>query len=327
MTEQERINNFINTISNYENKYDIIEFVNKINNLLDYSIDLSFMNKLMKYVDKNECCIPHKMLSEFGVISGKNSSDTKRALNGYKMQEGKDFNVRNVAHIENDKTYYTNIYLLHPRCFKILLMRSKNTLIYAKYYLLLEDSIKYYHDYQRKCKDSEIDKLQKTMDGMRNDLVNNTKELSEVKEELTGVKEELTEVKEELIVSNEINLNTNKKLDRVCDHMAVPTDDLKDKPKFVILRTNTLPYKYYAMRNLERHVKYNIKLKKSEYPIISLNEYAPNSITMWKNIKRHELINPYIKTNRNEFELKNNITEEKFLENVKAVINERYDVE
>ena len=39
-----------------------------------------------------------------------------------------------------------NEYYLHPRAFKMCLMRSLKTK-YAKYYLLLEECIKYYNDY------------------------------------------------------------------------------------------------------------------------------------------------------------------------------------
>ena len=38
--------------------------------------------------------------------------------------------------------------MLHPRLFKIMLIRSKNTSKYAQYYLLLEECIKYYNEYQ-----------------------------------------------------------------------------------------------------------------------------------------------------------------------------------
>jgi hypothetical protein len=38
-------------------------------------------------------------------------------------------------------------------------MRSKNTLKYSKYYLLLEECIKYYNDYKDKMKQTEINRL------------------------------------------------------------------------------------------------------------------------------------------------------------------------
>ena len=38
-------------------------------------------------------------------------------------------------------------YYLHPKCFKILLMRSLKTMKYAEYYLFIEDIFKFYNDY------------------------------------------------------------------------------------------------------------------------------------------------------------------------------------
>ena len=52
-----------------------------------------------------------------------------------------------------------NEYYLHPDAFKICLMRSKNTKIYAKYYLLLEKCIKYFNDYQLELNKKYIIKL------------------------------------------------------------------------------------------------------------------------------------------------------------------------
>ena len=42
---------------------------------------------------------------------------------------------------------HCNKYYLHPRAFKICLICSLKTKKYAKYYLLLEECIKYYNDY------------------------------------------------------------------------------------------------------------------------------------------------------------------------------------
>ena len=346
-----------------ESKYDIIKYITDINNLYMKKIDISFMEELMGFIGKDEPCIPHDLLVKYKVFSANNASNNiKNALdvrdNNKELRyiEGLDYRLLNVQEPVKQGGYNIRIiYYLHPKCFKKMLMRSRNSDKYADYYLLLEESIKYYNDYQIKYKDyiisgkdDKIDKLQITINKMGKDIVDvkdyngkilneltdakecNGKilnELTEVKEELTEVKEELTDVKEELISSTEINIDTNNKLDRVCEHMAVPTIDLKDKPKFVILKSNTTPYKYYAMRQLERNVNHGIKVKKSEYPTVILNEYAPNGITMWKNIKIHELVQPYIKINRNTFELLDNITEDRFINNVKNVIDERYDTD
>jgi len=43
-------------------------------------------------------------------------------------------------------------------------MRSKNTLIYSKYYILLEECIKYYNDYQKLVLKSDNKKLHDKLD-------------------------------------------------------------------------------------------------------------------------------------------------------------------
>jgi len=45
-------------------------------------------------------------------------------------------------------TKYRNMYYLKPDTFKLILMCSRYGKKYSKYFLLLEKSIKYYHDYQ-----------------------------------------------------------------------------------------------------------------------------------------------------------------------------------
>jgi hypothetical protein len=49
-------------------------------------------------------------------------------------------------------------------------MRSKNTLKYSKYYLLLEECIKYYNDYKDKMKQTEINRLINKLDITNNKL-------------------------------------------------------------------------------------------------------------------------------------------------------------
>ena len=48
---------------------------------------------------------------------------------------------------------------MHPRAFKMCLMRSLKTKQYARYYLLLEECIKYYNDYQLELNKKYIIKL------------------------------------------------------------------------------------------------------------------------------------------------------------------------
>ena len=127
---------------------NIIEYVKEVNKL-KYNIDISFIDEFIELVSKNDCCIHHNMLQKYGIISLKGTTnDIKRILEQNDFIENEDFQLRNVAQQLLSGTKYKNEYYLHPRAFKICLMRSKNTKIYAKYYLLLEECIKYYNDFQ-----------------------------------------------------------------------------------------------------------------------------------------------------------------------------------
>ena len=128
---------------------NIIDYVKQVNKL-SYNIDITFIDEFIELVDKNDCCIHHNMLVKYGIIIlNKGSTDIKRLLEQNNFIENEDYQVRNVADLRpQGGSSIKNEYYLHPRAFKMSLMRSKNKKVYARYYLLLEECIKYYNDYQ-----------------------------------------------------------------------------------------------------------------------------------------------------------------------------------
>jgi len=134
---------------------NIIEYIEEFNKVSKNPIDISFMSEMMSYVDNDECIVPHVLLATYGVLTCSDdnlTTDVKRILKKYK--DGEDYKTRNVAGLgNNNKTYHRIEYYLHPETFKKCLMRSKNSDKYADYYLLLEKSIKYYHEFQLAYKD------------------------------------------------------------------------------------------------------------------------------------------------------------------------------
>ena len=116
---------------------------------LKYNIDISFIDEFIKLVNKNECCIHHNMLQKYGILTlNKGTTDINRLLEQNNFIENEDYQLRNVAELRpQGGSSIKNKYFLHPRAFKICLIRSKNTKIYANYYLLLEECIKYFNDY------------------------------------------------------------------------------------------------------------------------------------------------------------------------------------
>ena len=123
----------------------IVEYVKNLNGHF-YNINIDFIDDFIDMVDKDECCIPHEYLTKYGVtqMTG-GSSDVKRILISHSSVEGKDHIVQVSTNAEKKEKI---TYILHPIIFKKILIRSRNTDIFADYYLLLEMCIKYYNDYQ-----------------------------------------------------------------------------------------------------------------------------------------------------------------------------------
>ena len=192
------------------------------------------------------------MLQKYGISNLKGTTnDIKKLLEQNNFIENEDFNLRNFSQVrENRGTVMKNEYYLHPRAFKICLIRSLKTKKYAKYYLLLEECIKYFNDYQDKLKekyiiklkskiikkdtqliikDDKIDELMKKTDEQNlkiDELLNYSKKADKknrkLEQKLDNVNNNLEDIKEELTESN-YKLNfACKKLDiAVEDHVPI----------------------------------------------------------------------------------------------------------
>lgn len=148
--ENKNVNEFNEYLISNKISPNIIDYVKDINKI-KYNIDISFIDDFIELVNKDNCCIHHNMLEKYETIKlkGAGSKDIKRMLLQYNFIENYDYRVGKVADPAPQGGYITkNEYYLHPRAFKICLMRSKNEKKYAHYYLLLEEAVKYYTDYQ-----------------------------------------------------------------------------------------------------------------------------------------------------------------------------------
>ena len=111
----------------------ITEYITKVNDLF-YKIEIDFMQDFMNLVGNNECCIHHDMLVKYGVLTS--IAVVKRLLDNNILDETiDDKSLYNVVH-RDDKSHKID-YILHPKLFKIILIRSKNTTKYAKYNLII----------------------------------------------------------------------------------------------------------------------------------------------------------------------------------------------
>ena len=132
---------------NQQIQINIIDYVKEINKF-KYNIEIDFIDEFIELVSKDECCIHHDMLQKYGILSlKKGTTDIKNLINQNNFIESEDHQIRNVSELRpQGGSSIKNEYYLHPRAFKICLIRSLKTKIYAKYYLLLEECIKYYND-------------------------------------------------------------------------------------------------------------------------------------------------------------------------------------
>ena len=155
-TTIEEYNNYL--VQN-KNDVDIIEYVKEINKLT-FNIDINFIDDFIKLVDSDTCCIHHSMLQKYGISNlTAGSSHVIRIMKQYDFIIDKDYKCVKLSKFNGGRCN-KNEYYLHPDTFKICLIRSQNTQIYVRYFLLLEKSIKYYKEYQDKNKDIKIYKLE-----------------------------------------------------------------------------------------------------------------------------------------------------------------------
>ena len=258
----------------------IVDYVKAVNDM-KYKIDISFIDELLELVNKDECCIHHIMMNKYGIltINDNTTGIILRTFKQYNFVENEDFRLYNIVQsASNGGCTHKNEYYLHPRAFKMCLMRSKNTKVYARYYILLEECIKHYNDYQillrdtyniklkDKIKENKIIinqistenkelhiKIDKVLENNNQLLEDNKKlltkldetnnKLDHTNEQLEDIQDELSEVKDEL-------RDTTIKLDISLEDRVPKTKSIQIREYFVLLQTinNREKYKYYVLR-------------------------------------------------------------------------------
>jgi len=292
----------------------IIDYVKEINKLI-YKMNISFIDNFLNLVGKNEICIPHKHLIEYGIVTtDKDSAIILRAINQYEAIEGADYDLNNVVVVRKQGgKVIKKEYTLHPDLFKLCLMRSKNTLKYAKYYIFLEKCIKYYDEYQKLMLKNDNKKLHDKLD-----ITNN--ELKEIKEQNTQILNELKETKE--ICENlqdDMDVVYNKLDERVPN---AKTDIISER--FVVLKHDDKK-KYYIIARKERTIKTTLdRLKKSGYNDVLIEfKCCPNSRLLLNDVK--DKMSDYYKfiTNGNCREFNLLKTEQEYIDKLTEIYNSR----
>ena len=324
----------------------ILKYVKDVNEI-KYNIDIDFIEELLELVIKDECCIHHNMLVKYGISTLKaGSKDVRRIIEQYEFINDQDYLLSNVAEQLECGTKYKNEYYFHPDAFKLCLMRSLNTKKYAKYYILLEKSIKYYNDYQIllkdrynieleekiEIKDKKIDNLEKKINVMLQKMDVQTKQIDMQTKQINKQSKKMDKQTKQMKKQNkkmdkqseqltELQITVNKISKKLDDCAHIPTnDELSDR--FVVMKS---PDDYYVIRAQERNISNAIK-RQEEKGYTKINdliesETIPNSIYLWNSIKDELVKEKKIKTFRNTFTLE--ISEKDFVTIVKSIFDKR----
>ena len=130
---------------------DLIDYFKEVHQMFYKDINIIFMEYFLEICNKDEeFIIDHSKLKKYKIITSGRSNDIKECLNRLELIENTDFIVRSVPQQQDISRGIRNVkeYMLTPYAFKLCLIRSKNTKVYANYYLLLEKVFKYYNDYK-----------------------------------------------------------------------------------------------------------------------------------------------------------------------------------
>lgn len=300
-----QIKDYVNSLINNTIKLDMLEFFNEVNNGI-YNIDITFMGYFLDLCNKNdEYCVSQEKLQEYEVLTNINTSkDVLKSLERLGLEEIEDYLVGQVSHQDLEKKHggsNKKVYFLKPSAFKLCLIRSKNSKVYAKYYILLEIVFHFYNEYQigyknkiLNMKDEKIDnvvkqneKLQKTVDdvvdqnkGLQNDLktvINLAKQqnvkLEEIHEDLSETKETVKRLE---IKIDELLKLIHKFLSGQIDLIYTFKDNIVDTKVLII----------YKLQNKTDKSKYNLVLRYAGLSQISksINEFTKKKINKDFNI-------------------------------------------
>ena len=327
---------------------NIINYVKEVNNFI-YNIDISFIDIFIDLVEKDEICISHEYLIKYGVITKHDSFNIIRILNQFDPIKNKDYSEVSLnveGNLRGGRPHKE--YTLHPRLFKLCLMRSKNTLKYSKYYLLLEECIKYYNDYKDNMKQTEINRLINKLDITNNKLDKTHKDneklhedneklhmsnkethkkLDKAHEDNEKLHEDNLIIIEQLKASNENLVTLQDEFDIVHEKLDDRVPNAKQKKiseRFVILKHDT-ENKYYIITRKERTIKLSIdRLNDNGYhKIIIQYECCPNARLLLNEMKDNmkEYYKFSDKGNCREFKLLK--TEEEYIIKLTELYNSR----
>jgi phage anti-repressor protein len=152
MSQFTTIQEFNTYLSDKLRNVKLNEYFNLIQSQFYPKLDISFMDYFLELCNReNEFIVDHIKLQEYGVLTNvETSKDIKRRLSSLFLIENEDYKVIKTEVLNRLRNHTTikNEYKLTPSAFKLCLMRAKNTIKYAKFFIIYEQTVKNYQEYQ-----------------------------------------------------------------------------------------------------------------------------------------------------------------------------------
>lgn len=251
------------------------------------AVDISFMDYFLYLCKhKGDFVVEHEKLKEYGVLNNIDTSkDIKRSLEQFDLAENEDYRVGNVAQpvaqggFSNKKSY-----TLTPKAFKLCLIRAKNSKKYAKYYLLLEEVVDSYNEYEKMCKDNMLARKDTKLDEMRLEMNKQTKQIAELLQYARDTKETLEETNDKLDNAVDKLEDVKDVLEETANRSVPDPKKEKDNHEFVLLQSKVDESKLKFMRGMIERNDRIIKQKYAAYNIIK-RDYNANPIQLFKMFK------------------------------------------
>ena len=294
------------------------------------NLDISFMDYFLELINKkDEICIEHQKLIEYGIINTNRSNHIKECIEKLNAQENIDFEclttepsaVKRVG--RGGSNGNKKEYKLTPKLFKLCLMRSIKENKYANYYLVLEECFYYYQEYQimyqkvlLSGKDEKLDEQTKKIDKMQkdiNDLLGYAKETKDQNEELKDTMEDIKDTMEDI----------KDAFKETADRSVPNSPNENERHEFILLQHIELLNNFKFMRGIQKLNDLKIQKKYSEYNIIK-REYNANPIQLYKMFKdtmkdKYKIEKKKISENKN---LKNKTQLKKEVDKIKFTGND-----
>lgn len=359
----EKKNNYIQEVEKYikylvdnDETPELIDFARHINTLNSEPIDLSFMEKFIKYTKKRDICIRHTHLLKLGVFSDVNSNGfycVKRSIVDSTILSN-DGKSKVPMYKENIDWKYVDPLnpkrkqdiMMTTRTFKDILLKNQLTVKYRNYYLFLEEAFGFYRDFQSLAKEKKLEictniiskkdiiisEKEDKIDELKNIIL---KQGIDVKESFNNLNEKINEVKEqkndelleEIYEVNDQNVELINKVAIISNDVPIPPNNAQKYRLYIVkkkdgtnkIRTLTC-YVGELLKNLGRSTFKDFDITNPVY-----DDYTPsrndwdNMYIIDKNLKKMLTKNGRLK----EYKLNDNYTLKDVADTIRSIYIEK----